>query len=103
DAFDTLHEAESIFEKLGLRQRVSRVKTWLSRAFKQTGQLEKAEESIRQAMEIDRELQSEASVAVDYNDLSLIYKARGKLDEAERWLRKAIEIDERLGDETRLS
>ena len=77
DAFDSLHEAADIFERLGLRQRVRDVKAWLCRAFLQTGQLDKAEESIRQAMQIDRQLQNEGSVAVDYNDLSQIYKARG--------------------------
>ncbi len=102
-AFANLHEAENIFERLGLKQRVRDVKTWLSRAYKQTGQLEKAEESIRQAMEIDRELQSEANLATDYGNLSQIYKARGQLEEAEKWLRRAIEIDERSRDEPNLA
>ena len=103
DAFDTLQEAEVIFVMLGLRQRVSVVKTLLSRAFRQTGQLEKAEESIRKAIEIDREYQSEASLASDYGDLSRIYQERGQLDEAEKWLRKAIDIHERRGDELNLA
>ena len=70
DAFETLHEAEDIFARLGLRQRVRNVKTWLSSAFQQTGQLDKAEECVRQAMDIDRELQNESSLATGYNNLS---------------------------------
>ena len=103
DAFNMLHEAESIFETLGLRQRVSAVRTWLSRAFRKTGQLDKAEESIRHAIEIDQEYQSEASLASDYTDLSQLYKVRGQLEEAEKWLRTAIEIAEPLGDELALA
>jgi len=103
DAFDALHEAEDIFARSGLRQRVSLVKTWLSRAFKQTGQLDKAEESIREAMKIDQELKNEASLAIGYNNLSLIHRARGQPDEAENWVRKAIEVDERLEDEPHLA
>ncbi len=103
DAFDALHEAEEVFERLKLTRQISSVKTLLARAFLQTGQLEKAEGFIRQAIEIDRELQSEANLAVDYADLSQIYQARGQLEEAEKWLRKAVEIDERLGDEPKLA
>jgi len=103
EAFANLHEAEDIYERLGLRQQVSLVKTGLFRAYQQTGQLEKAEESIRQAMEIDEELQNESSLATDYADLSLVYDARGQLEEAEKWLRKAIEIAERLGDESEVA
>lgn len=103
DAFDTLQEAAGKFERLGLQERVSQAKIWLSRAYEQTGQLEKAEESIHRAIEIDRELQNEASLARDYNNLSQIFNARGQSHEAEKWLRKAIEIDERLGDEPGLA
>jgi tetratricopeptide (TPR) repeat protein len=103
EAFDTLHEAEDIFARLGLQQGDSQAKTWLSRAYQQTGQLEKAEESTRQAMEIDQKLQNETSLGIDYSDLSQIYKARGQLEEAERRLREAIEIAERQGDESNLA
>src|SRR5208283_2207903 len=102
-AFDALHGAEDVFARLGLRQRVSEVKAWLSRTFKQTGQFGKAEESIRHAIEIDREIHNEAVLATDYDDLSQIYRERGQLDEAEKWLREAIKIDERRGDEPELA
>ena len=103
DAFDALHEAEAIFDRLKLTLQISSVKTLLAHAFKQTGQVDKAEGAIRQAIEIDQELQSEADLAVDYGDLSRIYQARGQLEEAEKWLRKSIEIAERLGDEPNLA
>jgi tetratricopeptide (TPR) repeat protein len=103
DAFDALHEAEEIFERLKLPRQITSVKTLLARAFRQTGQFDKAEGFIRRAIEIDQELQSEANLAADYGDLSQIYKVRGKLEEAEKWLRKAIEIAERLGDEPKLA
>jgi tetratricopeptide (TPR) repeat protein len=103
DAFDALHEAEAIFKRLKLPRQISSTKTLMAQAFRQTGQLDKAEGAIRRAIEMDQELQSEANLAVDYGDLGQIYHARGQLEEAEKCLRKAIEIAERLGDEANLA
>ena len=102
-AFDALHEAEEIVERLGNRRQLSKVKTWLSQGYQRAGRLDKAEEYIRAAIALDTALEDEGSLAIDYNNLSLIYKARGELGEAEQWLRKAIAIDERLGDEPNLA
>src|SRR5439155_755090 len=98
-AFEALDQAEQTFARLGNRRQLRSAKTWLSRAYQQSGRLDRAEECTRAAIGLDEELQDERSLAVDYNDLGQIYQARGELGEAEQWLRKAIAIDERLGDE----
>ena len=101
-AFEALHEAEEIFERLGNRRHTGDVKAWLSRAYQANGRLQRAEECVRSAIAIDEDLQDESSLAAAYSDLSQIYKARSQLGEAEKWLRKAIAINERLGDEAGL-
>ncbi|HEV2378746.1 MAG TPA: tetratricopeptide repeat protein, partial [Terriglobia bacterium] len=102
-AFEALHEADEIFERLGDRRRLSTVKRWLSRAYWGSGRLDRAEEAIRAAITLDDELRDEESLAVDYSNLSQIYDARGELGEAEPWVRKAIAIDERLRNEPNLA
>ena len=103
NAFDALHEADGIFERLKLPAGVSAVETQLARAFRQTGQLDRAEEYLRQAIQVDEGGTSEASLATNYSNLSLIYQDRGQLEEAEKWLRKAIDVDQRLGHEPSLA
>src|SRR2546425_39345 len=102
-ALGVLHEALAIFRRLDLPGQVGLARTWLARAFEETGQLDKAEESLREAIKIGGELRDERGLAFGYNSLSQIYEARGQLEEAERWLGKAIEIDERLGNEPALA
>lgn len=102
-AFDVLRKAANTFVRLGLRNQVRLVNTWLSRAFKQKGQFEEAEECIRQAIEIDSVQKNEASLATDYKNLSQVYTERSQFDEAEKWLHRAIAINEKLGDEPKLS
>ena len=83
-AFDALHEAEETFARLGNRQQLSNADTWLSRAYKQSGRLDRAEEYVRAAIRLDEELQDERSLAADCSNLSQIYKARRELGEAEQ-------------------
>jgi tetratricopeptide (TPR) repeat protein len=101
-AFEALHEAEEILERLGNRRQLRMVKTWLFLGYQRAGRLDKAEEYIRAAIAIDSELEDEGSLAIDCNNLSQIYQARGELGEGEQWLRKAIAIAERLGNESGL-
>ena len=67
------------------------------------GQLEEAENWLRNYIDINERLGSERNRAIDFSNLSLIFQTRGQLEEAERWLRKSVEIDNRLGDEQNLA
>ncbi len=102
-AFEALDEADEMFGRLGNQRQLSSAKTWLSRAYKHAGRLDRAEEYVRAAITLDSGPEDEAGLAIDYNDLSLIYQDRGELGEAEQWLRRAIAIHERLGDEPKLA
>ncbi|MGH9404923.1 MAG: tetratricopeptide repeat protein [Terriglobia bacterium] len=97
EAFEALHEAEEIFGRLGNPHQLSNAKTWLARAYKSSGRLDRAEEFIRAAIAIDSELQNEESLAADFTGLSQIYRARGELGEAKLWLTKALALAEVKG------
>ncbi len=61
------------------------------------GDLEKAEEYSRKALEIFEALGSKEGIAAAYNNLGVIYNTRNDLDQAEAMYRRALEINETLG------
>ena len=61
------------------------------------GDLDRAEQMHRKALEIDEKLGRLEGMASDYGNLGLIYLTRGDLDRAEQMHRKALRIDEKLG------
>ncbi len=65
--------------------------------YRTRGELDKAEQMHRQALEIDEKLGRREGVANQYTNLGLIYQTRGELDKAEQMHRQALEIDEKLG------
>jgi tetratricopeptide (TPR) repeat protein len=61
------------------------------------GELDKAEQMHRKALEIEEKLGRLEGMAGQYGNLGAIYLRRGELDKAEQMLRKALEINEKLG------
>lgn len=61
------------------------------------GELDRAEECLKRALEMDRALGNEEGVARDLGNLSLVPEARGELDEAERLNLEALAVAERVG------
>jgi len=61
------------------------------------GNLERAEQMHRRALEIQEKLGRLEGVAVHTGNLAIIYQTRGDLNRAEQMHRKALEIDEKLG------
>ncbi|MEN6336420.1 MAG: tetratricopeptide repeat protein [Phycisphaerales bacterium] len=61
------------------------------------GDLDRAEQMFRKALEIDEKLSRLRGMAAEYGNLGNIYSARGDLDRAEQMHRRAMEIDEKLG------
>jgi len=61
------------------------------------GDLDKAEQMQRKALEIDQKLGWLEGMASQYCNLGLIYQTRGDLDKAEQMVRKSLEICEKLG------
>jgi tetratricopeptide (TPR) repeat protein len=71
--------------------------SWRGLIYLQRGELDKAEETHRKALETDERLGHQQGMATCYGNLGVIYNTRGDLDRAEEMHRKALEIHERLG------
>ena len=69
----------------------------LGLVYQTRGDLDRAEEMHRKALEINEKLGRLEGMAIQYGNLGLIYETRGDLDRAEEMHRKALEIDEKLG------
>jgi len=61
------------------------------------GELDKAEEMVNKALEIDERLGLQKGMARQYGNLGLIYQKRGELDKAEEMHKRSLEIAEKLG------
>ncbi len=61
------------------------------------GDLDRAEEMHRKALEIEEKLGRLEGMADQYGNLGLVYGTRGDLDRAEETHRKSLEIEEKLG------
>jgi len=61
------------------------------------GDLERAEQMFRKALEIDEKLGRMGGVASHSGNLGLIYQLRGDVDRAEQMHRKSLEIEQKLG------
>ena len=59
--------------------------------------LERAEEHLKQSLEIEREIGDRLGEALALGNLGNVYLARGEFDKAEEMLRKALEIEKKLG------
>ena len=78
----------------------SHCSTWLSELgflHRCIGDLDRAEQMHRRALEIEEKLGRMEGVAAQSGNLGLIYQMRGDLDRAEQMFRKALEINEKLG------
>ena len=60
------------------------------------GELDKADDSYREALDVREELGLEQEQAGSYNNVALIARERGDFGEAERLLERALEINRRL-------
>src|SRR3972149_1790812 len=69
----------------------------LAYLYRAIGELERAEEMLRRALEIDEKLGRLEGMAADYGNLGLIYRTRGDLDRAEEMHLHSLEIEEKLG------
>ena len=65
--------------------------------YRKRGDLDKAEEMHRKALEINEKLGRLEGIARQYGNLGLIYQTRGDLDKAEEMYKKALEIDKKIG------
>jgi tetratricopeptide (TPR) repeat protein len=65
--------------------------------YRKRGELDRAEEMHRKALEIHEQLGRREGMAGNYGNLGLVYRIRGELDRAEEILRKALEINQQLG------
>ena len=61
------------------------------------GDLDKAEEMLLKALDINETLGILERMATNYGNLGVIYQMRGDLDNAEEMLSKALDINEKLG------
>jgi tetratricopeptide (TPR) repeat protein len=61
------------------------------------GELDKADDSYREALQVRERLGLEQEQAGSYNNVALIARERGDLGEAQRLLERALEINRRLG------
>ncbi len=61
------------------------------------GDLDRAEQMFRRALEIEERFGQEEGMARNYGNLGAVYYGRGDLDEAEQMHRDALQINERLG------
>ncbi len=71
--------------------------TELGHLFQLLGDLDRAEEMHRKALEIAEKLGHRKNMGASYGNLGNTYYTRGDLDEAEKLYRKALEIDEKIG------
>ncbi len=65
--------------------------------YRTRGDLNRAEQMHRQALQLDEKLGSLQGMANQYVNLGIVYATRGDLGQAEHMFRKALEIDENLG------
>ena len=70
----------------------------LGTVYADRGELDKAEEHHKQALEIDRETGNRLGEAADLNNLGTVYSRRGDLDIGEEHHKKALEIAREIGD-----
>ena len=61
------------------------------------GDLEKAEQMYKKALEIDEKLGRREGIAIRYKNLGLIQQTRGDLSEARVYMKKALEIFRNIG------
>ena len=108
ECFEALSNLGLLDTAIGLSERVlkvvkdgseeeSAVVGNLGLIYRTRGELDKAEQMHRRALEIDEKLGLLKGMASDYGNLGLIYRTRGELDKAEQMLRKTLEIFEKLG------
>lgn len=64
--------------------------------YKIEGKLEKAEETLNKALEINESLEHHEGMANQYGDLGNICRARGELDKAENYYSKSLKIYENI-------
>jgi len=65
--------------------------------YRRRGELDKAEQMQRKALEIDEKLGLLEGMASDYSNLGLIYRDRRELDKAEEMFNKSLKISKKFG------
>ena len=65
--------------------------------YEMRGELEKAEEMHKRALEIARQIGKVEEMARQYSNLGNVYEKKGELDKAEEMYKRALEINEKLG------
>jgi len=98
DYQDTLKLAERISPAEDAAQARSAALGNLGVVCAERGDLEKAEEHHKQAMEIHRKMGNRLGEANQLSNLGGVYLRRGELDEAEDHFKKALKIHRKIGD-----
>jgi len=70
----------------------------LGTVYASLGQLQPAEESYQQALQIDRETGNRLGQAEDLGNLGTVHAQRGDLQRAEQFIRQALEIHQAIGN-----
>ncbi|RLG30814.1 hypothetical protein DRN97_10085 [Methanosarcinales archaeon] len=101
DIDKAISELEKTLRVLGVVDEKKEVSLTLKLAalYEKKGQLNKALEVCKKALQIFDRIEDQRGVATAYHQLGIIAQEKPHLDEAERWYRKALEIFERLGIE----
>jgi tetratricopeptide (TPR) repeat protein len=92
--------AEELAHQAGLREPLALVKLELGVAFMFLGQLEQAESTLTESMEIFRELDQHPRVLSCLHNLAIIQMSTGNLDTAQSLLDEAYRANEALGSPT---
>jgi tetratricopeptide (TPR) repeat protein/TolB-like protein len=89
--------------RLGSEQGQADVHNAFGIAYRETGDLDRAEESYHKAAEIRRRIGDERGYAATLRNLAALHMVRGRHAEAEQELTAALPIVEKLGDESGLA
>ena len=69
----------------------------LAAIYQTRGELDRAEEMLKKALEIDEKLGRQEGMARAYGNIGLIYQTRGELDRAEEMYKKSLALFKEIG------
>ncbi len=95
DAEIALEEARGLFAESGAALTLARTLNWLGTVVWETGDLQRAEELLREAIRLLKPIQDRGTIVESQRLLAEVLLAEGRLDEAERF---ALEARETVGD-----
>ncbi len=95
-----LHAAEQLARKAGLREQLGLAKLELGVAYVSSGQLEQAESSLLESVEIYRELNQPPKILSCLHNLAIIHMESGEFEAAVTFLEEAYKANKAIGSYT---